>query len=200
MWRRKRRQRWVKISQYYLAIDRWKISGNSRDLFQAMVLARSYLLAFGKLPSLFFFRVRSASCTWHHHHHHHRSRVGTANVAEEKEWGKFIHLYYLAVRNVIVKNFKLLQNNPETATSFSQPPIRSYKRDKNISNCRCDNTFVCLSFKVHWHFRFSYSLLISSFVCLAFVISFAHWFSSVFLASLHLLFLILHNTIYMGIL
>ena len=31
--------------------------------------------------------------------------------------------------------------------------------------CTCDNTFVCLSFEVHQHFRFSCLLLISSFVC-----------------------------------
>ena len=36
----------------------------------------------------------------------------------------------LAVKNIILKNFKLLQNDPETATIFSQPPLSSY----NISN------------------------------------------------------------------
>ena len=39
-----------------------------------------------------------------------------------------------AVKNIILKNFKLLQNDPETATIFSQPPLTSYKREKNISN------------------------------------------------------------------
>ena len=40
----------------------------------------------------------------------------------------------LAVKNIILKNFKLLQNDPETATIFLQPPLTSYKRGENISN------------------------------------------------------------------
>ena len=44
------------------------------------------------------------------------------------------HPNSLAVKNVILKNFKLLQKDPETATIFSQLPLTSYKREKNISN------------------------------------------------------------------
>ena len=44
------------------------------------------------------------------------------------------HPNNLAVKYIILKNFKLLQNDPETATIFSQPPLTSYKRDQNISN------------------------------------------------------------------
>ena len=32
------------------------------------------------------------------------------------------------------KNFKLLQNDPDTGRIFSQPPLISFKRDKNIGN------------------------------------------------------------------
>ena len=32
------------------------------------------------------------------------------------------------------KSFKLLQNDPDTVRIFSQPPLISFKRDKNISN------------------------------------------------------------------
>ena len=39
-----------------------------------------------------------------------------------------------SVKSIILKNFKLLQNDPETGTIFSQPPLVSFKRDKNIGN------------------------------------------------------------------
>ena len=35
---------------------------------------------------------------------------------------------------LIWKNFKLLQNDPETGRIFSQPPLIFFKRDKNIDN------------------------------------------------------------------
>ena len=39
-----------------------------------------------------------------------------------------------AVKSIILKNFKLLQNDPNTGRIFSQPPLISFKRDKNIGN------------------------------------------------------------------
>ena len=39
-----------------------------------------------------------------------------------------------AVTSIIVRNFKLLQNDPDTVRIFSQPPLISFKRDKNIGN------------------------------------------------------------------
>ena len=36
-----------------------------------------------------------------------------------------------AVKSIILKNFKLLRNDSETDTIFSQPPLISFKRDKN---------------------------------------------------------------------
>ena len=35
-----------------------------------------------------------------------------------------------AVNSIILKNFKLLQNDPDTGRIFSQPPLISFKRDK----------------------------------------------------------------------
>ena len=42
----------------------------------------------------------------------------------------------LAVKNVIniLKNFKILRNDPETKHIFSLPPLISFKRDKRIGN------------------------------------------------------------------
>ena len=42
------------------------------------------------------------------------------------------HRHNHAVKSIILKNFKLLQNDPDTGIIFSQPPLLSFKRDKNI--------------------------------------------------------------------
>ena len=44
------------------------------------------------------------------------------------------HPHNHAVKSIILKNFKLLQNDSDTSTIFSQPPLISFKRDKNIAN------------------------------------------------------------------
>ena len=36
------------------------------------------------------------------------------------------------VKTIILNNFKIVQNHPETARIFSQPPLVSFKRDSNI--------------------------------------------------------------------
>ena len=38
------------------------------------------------------------------------------------------------VKVIILNNFKILQNNPETVAIFSQPPLISFKRDENVGN------------------------------------------------------------------
>ena len=38
------------------------------------------------------------------------------------------------VKAIILNNFKILQNDPETDAIFSQPPLISFKRDKNVGN------------------------------------------------------------------
>ena len=40
-----------------------------------------------------------------------------------------------------LKNFKLLQNDSETGTIFSQPPLISFKRGKNIGNFLVGSSF-----------------------------------------------------------
>ena len=44
------------------------------------------------------------------------------------------HPHNHAVKSIILKNFKLLQNDPDTGRIFSEPPLISFKRDKNIGN------------------------------------------------------------------
>ena len=44
------------------------------------------------------------------------------------------HPHNRAVKFIILKNFKLLQNDPDTGRIVSQPPLISFKRDKNIGN------------------------------------------------------------------
>ena len=44
------------------------------------------------------------------------------------------HPHNLTVKSIILNNFKLLQNDPETGGIFSQPPLISFKRDKNVGN------------------------------------------------------------------
>ena len=51
------------------------------------------------------------------------------------------HPHNHSVKSIILKNFKLLQNDPETGTIFSQPPLISFKRDKNIGNFLVRSSF-----------------------------------------------------------
>ena len=46
-----------------------------------------------------------------------------------------------SVKSIILKNFKLLQNDPDTGRIFSQPPLMSFKRDKNIGNFLVSSAF-----------------------------------------------------------
>ena len=46
-----------------------------------------------------------------------------------------------AVKSIILKNFKLRQNNSETGTIFSQPSLISFKHDKKIGNFLVRNSF-----------------------------------------------------------
>ena len=44
------------------------------------------------------------------------------------------HPHNHAVKSIILNNIKLLQNDSETGSIFSQPPLNSFKRDKDIGN------------------------------------------------------------------
>jgi len=41
------------------------------------------------------------------------------------------HPHNHVVKSIILKNFKLVQNDPDTGRIFSQPPLISFKREKN---------------------------------------------------------------------
>ena len=51
------------------------------------------------------------------------------------------HPHNHTVKSIILKNFKLLQNDSETGTIFSQPPLILFKRDKNIGNFLVRSSF-----------------------------------------------------------
>ena len=44
------------------------------------------------------------------------------------------HPHNHAVKTISLNNFKLLQNDPETGRIFSQPPLISFKRGKDVGN------------------------------------------------------------------
>ena len=44
------------------------------------------------------------------------------------------HPHNHTVKSIILKNFKLLQNDPDTGRIFSQPPLISFKREKLVSS------------------------------------------------------------------
>ena len=46
----------------------------------------------------------------------------------------FGYICSLAIKNVILKNFKILHYDPETKHIFSLPPLISFKCDKNLGN------------------------------------------------------------------
>ena len=52
------------------------------------------------------------------------------------------HPHNHAVKSIVLKNFKLLQNDPETSRIFSQPPLISFKHDKNIGNFLVRSAFL----------------------------------------------------------
>ena len=51
------------------------------------------------------------------------------------------HPQNLAVKNIILKNFKILCNDPETKHIFPLPPLISFKCDKNMGNILVRSTF-----------------------------------------------------------
>ena len=51
------------------------------------------------------------------------------------------HPHNNPVKAIILNNFKILQNDPETGAMFSQPPLISFKRDKNVGNFLVRSTF-----------------------------------------------------------
>ena len=68
---------------------------------------------------------------------HHRAQQidrQSALQTSQKENNNRIPFTLTTTQLNILKNFKLLQNDPDTGRIFSQPPLISFKRDKNIGN------------------------------------------------------------------
>ena len=73
-------------------------------------------------------------------------RQSALQIAEKENTDRIpftltFHPHNHAVKSIILKNFKLLQNDSETGTIFSQPPLISFKRDKNIGNFLVRSSF-----------------------------------------------------------
>ena len=60
-----------------------------------------------------------------------------------------MHSQNHAIKNVIVKNFEILVNDPETKHIFSLPPLNSFKRDKIFGDFLDRNTFRSDNQPVH---------------------------------------------------
>ena len=52
-----------------------------------------------------------------------------------------MHQQNLAIKNVILKNLKILHNDPETKLLFSLPPLISFERDKNFGKILVRSAF-----------------------------------------------------------
>ena len=60
--------------------------------------------------------------------------VTTYTTKAEKLWKRYGILLEFSIKSIILKNFKSLPNDSETSTIFSQPPLISFKRDRNTGN------------------------------------------------------------------
>jgi len=60
--------------------------------------------------------------------------IGQRGNKERIPFTLAFHPHNHAVKSITLKNFKLLQNDPDKGRIFSQPPLISFKRDKNIGN------------------------------------------------------------------
>ena len=65
---------------------------------------------------------------------HHYKRHKKIRMTEFHSPSLSILIINHTVKSIILNNFKLLQNDPETGRIFSQPPLISFKRDKNVGN------------------------------------------------------------------
>jgi len=71
-----------------------------------------------------------------HHHVQFIDRQSSLQTSQKEHsncipFTLMFHPHNHSVKSIILKNFKLLQNDPETGTIFSQPPLISFKHDKN---------------------------------------------------------------------
>ena len=95
---------------------------------------------------VFYKRGYPGSVVQEGHHHAQQIDQQSALPMAEKENSyriPFTHIrpHTHAVKSLILKNFKLRQNNSETGTIFSQPSLISFKHDKKIGNFLVRNSF-----------------------------------------------------------
>ena len=89
-----------------------------------------------------FFKKRGyldSAVTTGEHRAHEIDRETTLQTSQNEETNRIpftlsYHPQNLAVKNVLLKNFKILRNDPETKQIFPLAPLVSFKRDKNIGN------------------------------------------------------------------
>ena len=88
-----------------------------------------------------FFKKRgfpdSAGCQ--HRTGKHRAQKIDRETALETSQGEEMNIVPFSYtkpssQNIILKNFKILRNDPENKVIFPLPPLVSFKRDKNIGN------------------------------------------------------------------
>ena len=81
-----------------------------------------------------------------HHRAQHIDRQSALQTLEKENTDRIpltltFHPHNNAVKSIILKHFKLLKNDSETSTIFSQPPLISFKHDKNIGNFLVRSSF-----------------------------------------------------------
>ena len=103
--------------------------------FVAFVVKTDFSLKSEEMCELFDKRGYPASVVEAGHHRPQQIDRQSALQTSQKENSNRIpltltfHLHNHAVKSIILKSFKLLQNDPDTGRIFSQPPLISFKRD-----------------------------------------------------------------------
>ena len=85
-----------------------------------------------------FFKKRGypdSAATTGKHHAQEMDRETALQTSQNDETDRITftltyHPQNLAIKDVILKNFKIIRNDPETKHIFSLPPLISFKRDK----------------------------------------------------------------------
>ena len=85
--------------------------------------------------------------------HHHAQQIDRQSALQtcQKEnniripFTLTFHPHNHAVKSIILKNFKLLQNDHDIGRIFSQPSLISFKRDKDIGNFLVRSAFQTIN-------------------------------------------------------
>ena len=95
------------------------------------------------------FRKTWLSCFCNSSSHHRAQQIDRQSALQTSQKEKndripftlTFHPHNNPVKAIILNNFKILQNDPKTGAIFSQLPLISFKRDKNVGNFLVRNTF-----------------------------------------------------------